>query len=298
MPRAGFAMPSNQKLLKARLTITEPKWNRNTHTWEVTIIVDLSYLDEPFPDAPILFFKDGKQLDEDIGKEPILTNSQGRATRDFGGLIPGKYRFEAFIQDTLIKGSDTKEIKGPQIELSLGEQESDGGKYKLAATAIAKTATGDPVSDVRVQFYKNERADGPPTPTDDHGRTEKGFLDLARGHYSFKAVIEGATTAARQSKEIKEDKSAQKEVGDISIDRFTKSPGEHTFTVRALDKEDRVLTKEPVFLHNPESNQPVQYMGTLDERGLFTFDLALKGERTEIKVTIGNKSKSHLIYRR
>ncbi|GEM_PF-3836766 len=298
MPRVGFAMPSNPKLLKPRLTVTEQKWDKNTHTWEVTVIFDLAYLDDPVPDAPVMFFKDGKQPNEDIDKDPLLTDSQGRATRDFKGLAPGKYYFEVFIKDTTIGAKSTKEIKGPQIELILGEQEMADGKYKLPATAVVKTPTGEPVGNVFVQFYRNEREDGSHVMSDDKGEAPKEFLELTKGNFLFRATVVGTTTSARHSKEIKEDRSAQKEVGDISIDRFTKAPGEYTFTVRALDKEGRVLTRELVFLHNPESNQPIQCMGMLDERGLFTFDLSLTGERTQIYITVGNKSKSHLIYRR
>lgn len=295
----GFTASFNTHLLKVRLTVTDQKWNKTNHTWAVTAIAEVSYLDEPRPDMPVIFFFEGKEPEEDVGKESRTTDQQGRATRDFVGLAPGKYLFEVFVKDTNRGDRTTKEIRGPEVELSLGEQEADAGKWKLSATAIVKTPTGELMADVPVQFYKNEREDGSSALSDDHGRVPKEFLELTRGTYMFKATIVGATSSARQSKEIKQDRP--RKVGKIVLTPQEFGPGEYTITILVLDEDDQPMRGETVFVQDPDIATRDAPLLTLpqptNENGMAWHQTTVTGrKRKSIMVRVREKSELLPLY--
>lgn len=178
-------------------------------------------------------------------------------------------------------------------------QKLSDGSWQINVWAVAQHRGRDrqPASGERIEFFVDGIKQSE-SETENDGRTPTEIVTVPPEKTAVAIEAQPAGDATRRSKKIVNIEEKSKKPAEIRIFRGT--PAEikvYPVTVHVLTEDGTPLKGEQVFIKDPEADPIVKRAGVLDENGQLTFDLQLRGERKEIVVMVGDKSKLHLIYR-
>ncbi len=126
--------------LKLRLEKTEP--NKKDDSWEFSVIAIVTSNSNPADDIQIKFKSYGPEEEDDT----ILTDSEGRAEKDYSLSRKGKYTIEAYVVGSpsvrgkvVVELKDEKKKQPKDLEVrSIGSN----GKYYIIATVVGEEGMG------------------------------------------------------------------------------------------------------------------------------------------------------------
>lgn len=142
MNRVGFASTNESEAVFHKIRLELGETNKEGDEWSLTATAMVSDRDSrPIMDIAVQFYRNSARVDE-----PVETEGDGRATKEFSGLTKGNHLFEAQIVGTdrrakqklnLKEDAKTKTPKKLKVDFS-----GWLGKYDLVISVMTEEGAG------------------------------------------------------------------------------------------------------------------------------------------------------------